>query len=104
MQEACLALRINPIPSSTDSYDERHPQVGHPLHLAFYKGSGIRPLALGDLKYKLVMHLQEHLGTQDCGLECGMSADHRVLDEIGRRGLKRTLGRSTFAAGEDAEE
>src|SRR5467141_425511 len=88
MQEACLSLRVDPILSSAYSYDERHAQVGHPLHLAFYKGSGIRPFPLRDLKHQFIMHLEEHLGTQLCLFKRGVDPNHRDFDEVGRRALE----------------
>src|SRR6266404_402477 len=83
LQEACLTLRVDPILSSAYSYDEGHPQIGHPLHLAFYKGSGIRPFALWGLKYQLIMHLEEHSGPEICRFKCGVDPDHRDLVEPG---------------------
>src|SRR5882672_11672274 len=97
LQEACLTLRVDPILSSADSYDERHAQIGHPLHLAFYKGSGIRPFLLRGLKHQLVMHLEEHRGPQICLLQGCVDANHRDLDEVGRRTLEWRVGRGTLS-------
>src|SRR6266576_5851649 len=103
LQEACLTLRVDPILSGTDSYDERHPETDYPLHLAFYQCSGIRLLALGDLKHELVVHLKEHLGAQVTRFERGVDPDHRDLDQVRCRALERGVGRGALSKAADAE-
>src|SRR6266567_5326080 len=103
LQEACLALRVDPILSSAYSYDERHPQIRYSLHLAFYKGRGIRPLTLRGLKHQLVMHLQEHAGAQLRLLERRVDPDHRDFDEVSRRSLQGGIRCGTLAKGADTE-
>src|SRR3982750_283530 len=64
LQESCLTLRVDPILSGTDTYNKRHPQAGYPLHLAFYKGFRSRLFRFRNLEHQLVVHLQQHLGSQ----------------------------------------
>src|SRR6185503_2890348 len=103
MQEACLSLGIDPILSHTDSYDQWDAQIGDPLHLAFYKSSGIRPFTFRYLEYQLVVHLEQHLRPHPRLLEGGMDADHRDFDEVGGRSLQRRVGRRALAEGADIE-
>src|SRR5712664_3738408 len=103
LQEACLTLGIDPILSSTNSYDERHAQIGHPFHLAFYKGTGNRPLVLGNFEDQLVVHLQDHLGAQIRLFERRMDSDHRDFDEIGGRTLEWGVGCGPLPEGADTE-
>src|SRR5207237_1305748 len=103
LQEACLPLRVDPILSSTDSYDEWHAQNRNALHLAFYKSPANRPLRLRNLENKLIVHLEHHLGGEVRLLDRGVNADHRDLDEIRRRSLQRRVGRCPFAEGTDTE-
>src|SRR6266576_3855913 len=103
LQEACLTLRVDPILSGADTYDERHPQFANPLHLAFYKTPGRVVVVLSDTKNELVVHLQDHPGVQASLLDSGMDSDHGDLDQVRRRPLERRVRCRTLAEGADTE-
>src|SRR5207248_210242 len=87
LQEPCLSLGIDPIDSSADSYDQWHPQISGALHMAFYQLSGDPRLLGGHLKYKLIMHLQDHARRETAFSEGRRDAYHGDLDQIRRRSL-----------------
>src|SRR3989442_7894207 len=91
LQELCLALRIDPIRSHTDTYDERHPQTGSRLHMAFYQLRGGPLLSLRHLKHELVMHLQQHPNGEPSLAQGLVDANHRDLDQVRRGPLERRV-------------
>src|SRR2546423_5004298 len=103
LQEPCLTLGIDPIDSSADSYDQWHTQIGGALHMAFYQLSGDYRLLGWHLKYKLVMHLQDHARRETALCEGRRDAHHGDLDQVRRRSLQRGIGRRALAEGADIE-
>src|SRR6266545_1068585 len=102
-QEPCSALRIDPIRSNTDSYDQRNAQLGGTLHMAFYEVRCDLLLPARHLKHKLVMDLQDHVGGETPLAQRAGDADHGDLDEVARRALERRVGRGALAEGADVE-
>src|SRR5438128_2800832 len=96
LQEPCLPLRIDPIHSHADTYDQWDPQLGGSLHMAFYQLCGGFRLPVRDLNYKLVMDLQDHAGCEPLLFQGAGDADHRDFDQVGRRSLKGGVGGRTF--------
>src|SRR2546422_2993244 len=62
MQELCLTLGIDPIPSHADTYDERHAQDRGRFHVAFYKPRCVLLLRFRHLEHQFVVHLEQHAG------------------------------------------
>ena len=103
MQEACLTLCIDPILSRAYTYEQRDGQTGHPLHLAFYKSFRNCALRFRQLKYKLVMDLEQHSRLEPISCERGVDSNHRDFDEIGGRALQGRIRRRALAESPDAE-
>src|SRR6266853_499644 len=97
LQEPCLSLRIDPIHSHADTYDQGDPQVGGSLHMAFYQLRGDLLLTMRDLNHKLVMHLQDHSRREPLLLQGGGNADHGDLDQVRRRTLEGGVGGGPLA-------
>src|SRR5207248_9531396 len=87
LQKPWLSVGIDPIDSSADSSDQWHAQVGGPLHMAFYQLSGDPRLFGWNLKYKLIMHLQDHARRETAFSEGRRDAHHGDLDQVRRRPL-----------------
>src|SRR5207245_11285230 len=92
LQEPCLPLRIDPIHSHTDTYDQMDAQDGGSLHMAFYQLRGDLRLPTRDLNHKFVMHLQDHAGPEPLLLQGAGNADHRDLDQVRSRTLEGGVG------------
>src|SRR5260370_42689450 len=103
LQEPCLTFGIEPIRSHAGSYDQGHPQSCGLLHMASYQFASDFLLAGGHLKYKLVMHLQDHAGRKTALLERARDPDHGQLDQVRRRALQRGVGGGALTEGADIE-
>src|SRR5881628_1845390 len=71
--------------------------------MAFYKLSCGLLLPERDLKYKLIMDLEDQAGLQPARLQGARDPDHRDLDQIRGRSLERRVRRSPLAEGPDVE-
>src|SRR5256885_16954166 len=98
LQETCLTLRIDPIRSHTDSYNERHSQSRGPFHMAFYQVCGAPLLPFRHLEHELVVHLQQHPRRETALSHRALDRDHGDLDQVGGGSLERRLGRRALAA------
>src|SRR5205823_4223364 len=103
LQEPCLTLRIDPIPSHTDTYNERHPQFRGPFHMAFYQVCGAPLLPFRHLEHELVVHLQQHPRGKTALSHRPLDRDHGYLDQVGGGSLERRVGRSALAERADIE-
>src|SRR5256712_8808105 len=101
LQEPCLPLRINPIHSQADTYDQGDAQPSGSLHMAFYHLRGSFLLPDRHLKYKLVMDLQDHARRKAPFFQGPRDADHRDLDQIRGRALERGVRGRALAEGSD---
>src|SRR5439155_23911985 len=101
LQEPCLPLRINPIRSHADTYDQRDAQLGGSLHMAFYQLRGDFLLPAWDLNDKLVMDLQDHARCKPLRFQGPGDADHRHLDQVRRRYLEGRVRGGALAEGAD---
>src|SRR5256885_5813330 len=96
LQEPCLTLRIDPIRSHTDSYNERHSQFRGPFHMAFYQVCGAPLLPFRHLEHELVVHLQQHPRRETALSNRPLDRDHGHFDQVGGRSLEPRVGRSAL--------
>src|SRR6266446_2791264 len=76
MQEPLSSLRVHPICSRPDTYDQRHPQLGCRFHVTFHQFPRVSLFPLRHLDDQLVVHLQEHPSRQVLIAEALRNADH----------------------------
>ena len=81
------SVRLQPMDPSLYFNIQWHRHFDRTLHVLADQSSQGFDLILGHIKHQFIVHLQDHARFERRRLERFLNADHRHLDDVGRRAL-----------------